>query len=77
MTSSIAGGVVNFARDPAKAMGDAVSSSVSFLGGCAASDAVAVGETVAEGLGSAASAIGDAVVKAHTHQCKSQGNDND
>lgn len=57
MASSIAGGAVSFARDPANAMGDAVSDSVSFLAGRLSSDAVSVGETVVGGVGSAAAAI--------------------
>lgn len=57
MAASIAGGAVHFARDPAKAMGDAAAGSVSFFAGNVASDAVSVGETVAGGVRSAADAI--------------------
>ena len=61
MGSNLADGAINFAKDPAKVVGDAATSTAKCFAGNMASDAVGVAESVVGG----ATAIGDAV-KAHT-----------
>lgn len=62
VVGKISKSTMDFARDPGKSVGDAVSNTVSFFAGNIASDAVGTGEMLAEGV----STIGDAVVQAAT-----------